>query len=79
MCKHAKVLAGHLRAGTQHAVGYYCPHCNTVTYEAKGKGPLTLSRSGDQDVREEAVRRWLLAAPSDAPNPGDDEARFGRE
>ncbi|GGK11596.1 hypothetical protein GCM10008955_01030 [Deinococcus malanensis] len=88
MCKHPKVLAGHLKAGTRHAVGYYCTYCNTITYEARGKDALVQSRTGDPDARETAVRRWLqqevrftlvpVTAEDYPVNPGDDEARIGR-
>ncbi|WP_019585235.1 hypothetical protein [Deinococcus apachensis] len=61
MCDHPKVLAGHLRADDKHAIGYYCPTCNTVTYEARGKQPLRQSRSGDTEARERAIRQWLAS------------------
>lgn len=63
MCDHPKVLAGHLpsRDRKQAALGYYCAICNAVTYEARGKSPLTLSRAGDPDVRERSIRAWLDA------------------
>lgn len=59
MCEHPKVLAGHLRGQKRAAVGYYCPECNTVTYEARGLPPLRQSRASDPEAREKAIQRWL--------------------
>lgn len=59
VCDHPKVLAGHLRGQTRLAVGYYCPQCNTITYEARGLPPLCQSRGQDSESRERTVLRWL--------------------
>ena len=59
MCQHAKVLAGHIAHQGRHAVGYYCPTCNSITYESVGRPPLRQSRTTDPDTRERAINAWL--------------------
>ncbi len=58
-CEHPTITAGVFRHGKRAAVGDYCHECNSVTWRAKDRDPLTQNRNQAAEARENAVRDWL--------------------
>lgn len=58
-CEHPTITAGVFRHEGRAAVADYCPECNSVTWRAKERDPLTQSRNQAAESREQAVRDWL--------------------
>lgn len=58
-CEHPTITAGVIHHGKRAAIGDYCPECNSITWRAKDRDPLTQNRGQHEDAREKAVRDWL--------------------